>query len=322
VTDARPDLPPELTVIVTGAGGPAGVAVIRALRARGVRVAAVDADPMAAGLRLGDEAAVVPTAGTPRFIDAVASMAKRSGLWALISTVSEEIVQLAKGVDELLASGVQAWVPPVDAVRTCIDKWQLAQVALKAGTPSPATALGIPDGVAPPWIVKPRFGRGSRDVYAVDRRDELRWALARVPDAIVQTRLDGDEFTVDVLIDRDGSLAGAVPRWRLQTRGGISICGRTFRDDALLEHVQALIGAIGLQGPANVQGFRRAADGAWFLVEVNPRFSGALPLSLAAGADLVGEYLRAILGFPIRRELLDYRSGVTMVRHFEEVFEG
>ena len=54
----------------------------------------------------------------------------------------------------------------------------------------------------------------------------------------------------------------------------------------------------------------------------NPRFSGGLPLSLAAGADLVGQYLRGLLGLPMRPERLRARAGVTMVRYFAEVFEG
>jgi carbamoyl-phosphate synthase large subunit len=56
--------------------------------------------------------------------------------------------------------------------------------------------------------------------------------------------------------------------------------------------------------------------------EVNPRFSGGLPLSLHAGADLVEEYLRGILGLPMRPARLVARPGVTMMRHYSEVFTG
>ena len=48
----------------------------------------------------------------------------------------------------------------------------------------------------------------------------------------------------------------------------------------------AALAAVGLTGPANVQGFV-ADDGAATVVEINPRFSGGLPLTLAAGADVV-----------------------------------
>ena len=36
----------------------------------------------------------------------------------------------------------------------------------------------------------------------------------------------------------------------------------------------------------------------------------------------VGEYLRGIQGMPLRPDHLAFRPGVTMLRHFEEVFEG
>jgi len=52
-----------------------------------------------------------------------------------------------------------------------------------------------------------------------------------------------------------------------------------------------------------------------------PGFSGGLPLSMAAGADLVGEYVGGILGEHVRPDRLAFRPGVTMLRHFEEVFE-
>ena len=40
-----------------------------------------------------------------------------------------------------------------------------------------------------------------------------------------------------------------------------------------------------------------------------------------AEENLVGEYLRGVMGLPLRPERLAFRSGVTMIRHFEEVFE-
>jgi carbamoyl-phosphate synthase large subunit len=78
---------------------------------------------------------------------------------------------------------------------------------------------------------------------------------------------------------------------------------------------------VGLDGPANVQGFI-SDGGAISFIEVNPRFSGGLPLSLAAGADLIGEYLRGVDGLPIRHHRLAYRAGVRMIRYHEELFEG
>jgi carbamoyl-phosphate synthase large subunit len=315
------DHEPEVAAIVTGAGGAAGVAVIRSLTARGVRVIAADADEMAAGLRLAPSSSTLPLCTDPTFVDRVCRLGLQTGAGVLVSTVAEEMQALARGARHLSAAGLRTWLPAPEVVETCIDKWRFALAASRAGISAPATALGHGDGVPGPWIVKPRFGRGSRHVYAVDLPDELEWALHRVPEPIVQTRLSGHEFTVDCLVDRDGALAGAVPRWRLETKGGISTRGATFTDEAVVAGVRSLLAAVGLRGPANVQGFV-APNGTVSFVEINPRFSGGLPLSLAAGADLVGEYLRGVLGLPIDPHRLTYREGVRMVRYYEEVFEG
>jgi carbamoyl-phosphate synthase large subunit len=219
----------------------------------------------------------------------------------------------------LTAAGLRFWLPPVEAIETCVDKWAFAKAVAACDTPAPATGLASSVGIPGPWIVKPRFGRGSRDVMAVDDDAELAWALRRVPEPIVQTRLVGREFTADALVDHSGDLVGLVPRWRLETKAGISTRGRTFEHAELTAGVAALLRELGLTGPANVQGFVHDDD-TFSFVEVNPRFSGGLALSLAAGADLVGQYVAAIEGRPIDRERLRFEPGVTMIRHFTEIF--
>jgi carbamoyl-phosphate synthase large subunit len=312
---------PALTTIVTGAGGPAGVAVGRALRSAGIGVVAVDADPSAVGLRLADDAAVVPAGGSVGAISQLVELAHRTGAAALVSTVAEELHWLSDAAADLRRAGVRTWLPTREAAARCVDKWRFHAALQGVDVAVPPTGLGSAEGIAGPWIVKPRFGRGSRDVYAVDDPDELPWVLRRVPDPLVQTRVTGREFTVDALVDRDGELSGAVARWRHEVKAGISTKGSTFHSRDVTDGVATVLAAVGLHGPANVQGFV-AGDGTPWFIEVNPRFSGGLPLSLAAGADLVGEYLRGVIGLPVRPERLHYRSGVTMLRHFEEVIEG
>jgi carbamoyl-phosphate synthase large subunit len=307
------------TVIVTGVGGPAGVAVVRDLRGRGHHVVGVDCDPLAAGLHLASDGAVVPRFDDAGYVDELCRLADKHGPCLLVSTLAEEMASIAAASDALTAAGCRTWVPRAEAVRACIDKWEFAQVLERNGIAGPATALGSSASVQSPWIVKPRFGRGSRDVFVAMTERELAYALDRVEQPIVQHRVRGREFTVDALVDRDGALAGAVPRWRIETKAGISVKGETFAAPDLVAGVAGLLRTLGLTGPANVQGF--ASDtGAFTFIEVNPRFSGALPLSIAAGADLVGEFLRGIRGKRVRPERLQYRPGVRMIRYFEEVF--
>lgn len=310
------------TVLVTGAGGPAGVGVIQELLGAGHRVVAADADPQSAGLGLTDQSGVLPMASEPNFLVAVCDLARRTGAEILVSTVAEEIVVLAQAPYYLKRDGhVDVWLPRPQVVARCIDKWELAVVARREALPFPPTNLASASGVPGPWVVKPRMGRGSRNVHLIEDAGRLAWAIDQVPGAIVQSFLPGQEFTVDVLAARDSSILGAVPRWRLQTKAGISTKGRTFVDSRLLEEVARVAKVLGLEGPFNIQGFLDE-DGHLGFTDLNPRFSGGLALSLAAGADLVGQYLRGIRGLPIHAERLRYREGVQMTRFYREVFEG
>ena len=62
------------------------------------------------------------------------------------------------------------------------------------------------------------------------------------------------------------------------------------------------------------------ADVKVHVVEVNPRFSGGLPLTLAAGADVVGTYLAGILAPDAPLPRLTFQPGVHMARYFAEVY--
>src|SRR3954469_13478035 len=105
VVPAEPGRRPP-AVLVTGAGGPAGVAVIRRLVALGHRVVAVDADPAAAGGALASVAVTVPRGDHPRFVEALVRIATAWEVDALIGTVAEELPQLTAGADRLAAAGV------------------------------------------------------------------------------------------------------------------------------------------------------------------------------------------------------------------------
>jgi carbamoyl-phosphate synthase large subunit len=312
--------------LVTGAGGAAGVAVILELQRSGHDAIGVDPDPLAAGSALAAEHGSLPFATDPAFLDALRSLVQEHRADVVVSTVSEEMAVIGAAAERGDDLGAPCWVSPAHSVRACIDKWCFANALTAAAVPTPPTSLGDGQlGGSPPppgpWIVKPRFGRGSREVAAVDDPEQLAWACARTPDPIVQTRCSGREFTVDLLVDHDGTVAAAVPRWRLETRAGISTKGTTFEDARVDDVARSTVELLGLRGAANLQGFvDDAAEHPVTVVEVNPRFSGGLPLSLAAGADLVGQLVRGTLGQPLERDRLTFRPGVTMVRHYAETF--
>lgn len=306
-------------VLVTGAGGPAGVAVIRSLAARqDMDVFAADMDGWASGLYLvdHDRRRLVPPGLDDGFVDAITDMVHADRLDLIVSTVDVELVPLSARRSEL---GAPLAAPSEQALRTCLDKWLLVQ-ACAPHARVPVTALLDEAGIARDWafpvIVKPRSGAGSRGVHLVHSREELE-SKPHDSALMIQENLPGEEFSVDVLMGRDGTAVAAVPRLRARVDSGVAIAGRTVHREDLERTAEACAAAAGIVGVCNVQ-LRYDVHGAPALLEINPRFPGAMPLTVAAGVDMPSLAADLALGRPIpdRVEFAELAN----VRYLEDVF--
>jgi len=306
-------------VLVTGAGGPAGVAVIRSLLNRdGVDVFAGDMDGWASGLYLvpADRRRILSPGKAPAFVDELIALCAADEIDVLFSTVDVELPPLARRRGELTAALA---APGLDTLETCLDKFALA-VRCAPLLRTPITHLVGPASSAVEWdfpiIVKPRSGAGSRGVRLVHSRADLD-ALGDDESLIAQELLPGDEYSVDVIANAEGHVVAAVPRTRTRVDSGVSIAGLTVRDAELEATATAVAQAIGLTGVANVQ-LRRDTNGVPALLEVNPRFPGAMPLTIAAGVDMPSLALDLALGLDLP-DRVDFRE-IANVRFLEDVF--
>jgi len=309
-------------VLVTGAGGPAGVAVIRSLARRDdVQVFAADMDRWASAIYLvpPERRRLVPAGRADDFVDVVAAMCREDGIDVLFPTVDVELPRLAAARDRLAEGGTRLASPELRTLDTALDKLTLARACARTVRVPRTELLGTPQAVSGwdfPVIVKPRRGAGSRGVRVVMSQAELD-AVHDDEDLLVQELLPGDEYSVDVLADLDGNVVAAVPRARLRVDSGVAVAGVTVHDQGLVDAASAVARAIGLTTVANVQ-LKRDAAGEPALLEVNPRFPGAMPLTIAAGVDMPSLTLDAVLGRPVPARV-DFRE-IANVRYLEDVF--
>lgn len=288
-------------VLVTGAGGAAGVAVIRSLLHRAdVTVFAADMDGWAAGIYLvpAEQRRLVEPGRADGFIPGLARIVAEDRIDVVISTVDVELAALADRRDELAPAVLAA--PAADTLAACLDKLALAERCAATGH-APRTVLAGPDAAAIDWefpvFAKPRSGAGGRGIRMVPDRAALD-ALPIDDGLIVQDLLPGDEYSVDVIADANGHVVAAVPRTRERVDSGVAIAGRTVHDPELEQTAADIARAIGLVGVANVQ-LRRDRAGRAKLLEVNPRFPGALPLTIAAGVDIPSLVVDLFTGAPL-----------------------
>jgi carbamoyl-phosphate synthase large subunit len=299
------DQPRDSSVLVTGAGGPAAIAVLKSLRADpSVRLIAADMDGWAAGLYLVPAAdrVVIPAGGDPGFARAMLACCADLGADVVIPTVDSELRPLDAARAEFERAGVALMLPPARALALTLDKLALARACADV-VRVPRTER-LDEAVDPaswtyPVIVKPRTGSGSRDITAIVSADELKSALTTAePGYLVQEYLPGEEYSIDILADTDGRVVAGVPRVRSRVDSGVCVAGRTLHDCELERFGATVAVTVGLAYIGNVQ-VRRDVDGEPALLEVNPRAPGSLSLPIASGVDMPRLALDALHGRPL-----------------------
>ena len=308
--------PSRSRVLVTGAGGAAGIAGIRALGAAGHRVHAGDCDALATGLHLvpAENRVLLPRGENPEFAGAVLRACLEGEVNVLIPTVDEELIALAHSREAFSEHGIVVICPSASSLATCLDKFALVN-KLRDVVACPRTEVLDEHfdggGWELPLIVKPRTGRGGQG-FQVIRDSEGLDQLPRDGSLIAQELLPGEEYSVDVLVGREGFVVAAVPRVRMRVDSGVAVVSRTLHDPEL-EHAAGRCAQVaGIRGVANVQ-LRRDTDGTPRLLEINPRFPGTLAVTIASGVNLPELALADALGEQLPEDAGDF-TPVGMVR--------
>jgi carbamoyl-phosphate synthase large subunit len=277
----------NFNVLITGAGGPAGVVCIKSLLGR-ANVFAADMSHLSPGLFLvpASNRALVPAGRAVDFSARIVELCAQWKIDVLIPTVDAELIPCAILKEQLAMAGTKVLVSDQLGLTKCLDKWLLAS-ALADVVPLPRTELASqadPSTWNLPFIAKPRVGSGGRGVVLIEKAADMLPLLSR-DDTLLQELLPGAEYSVDVLVDATHAIS-AVVRERMRTDSGIAIVARVVRDIAIEQHAKRAAAHLGLTGIVNIQ-FKRDVHGDPKLLEINPRPPGTLALSIAAGADMV-----------------------------------
>jgi carbamoyl-phosphate synthase large subunit len=259
----------------------------RALEALGEQgsVVVTDVNPLSPAVHVADRAYLVPMSSDPAYLDEIDAICESESITLLVPTIDDELNLFAAARDRFARRGVTVVISAPETTATCNDKlrtceWLRAHGVAAAETWLPGT---VPASPSFPLFVKPRTGRGSIGAFAARTPKELEFFTGYVQDAVVQEYLEGPEFTIDVLCDFEGRPLSIVPRERVVIRSGVMDRGRTSKARPLIDLGLACARVLPFAGPVNLQ--CRVVGGVPTIFEINPRFSGGIPLTIAAGAD-------------------------------------
>jgi carbamoyl-phosphate synthase large subunit len=286
--------------------------------AQHAKLVAADPNPLAPAQYAATVRASVPLIADPDYVPALQRLCEEHGVGAIVPLTDLDIETLAVArADGRLP---QALVPDPEVARAMYDKYEAHLLLERLGFPSPPTVLpedlGSLDGAV---MVKPRQGSGARSIHPARDRAQAEFFVDYVDEPVmVQKLMDGPEFSIDLLSDREGRCLNAIPRTMIESRGGESIKGTVIDDPELVALGRDVVDALGVRGPCTVQVFRDREIG-FGITDVNTRFGGAFPAPMYAaipGRTYPELIVRMAAGECIAPHVGEYRSGLTFTRYF------
>lgn len=260
------------------------------------RVICADLEPdlSAACVMCGDHVALPPV-GSAGYPEALAVLCQERSIGLVIPTIDTELPVLARLRGQFQAQGTELVISGTELIGQCADKRRTAQLFVSYGIPTPE--LYPRTAIRFPCFSKPAAGSSSIGAFRLDQADQVSDEMMQDPDRIFMELVPASmaEFTLDLYYDRDGELKCLVPRKRLATRAGEVAKGVTRRNWLCNYLGEKLSKVRGARGCLTLQVFADEGDRRIAAIEINARFGGGVPLTIAAGADypawLIREYL-------------------------------
>ena len=276
-------------VLVTGIGGVVGQGILRNLREEAFDVALIGTNVTAvsAGNHLCDAVHVVPYAIDPAYVEAMRDLVVSEAVDLIIPSTDYEVYHLM-AADPALPALVAA--SPAHVSRLCLDKYMTWKAFSVEGLAFADSRLPTQyEGQFARTVVKPREGRGSRNIH-VDPPDPHLFG----DDYLVQEYLEGEELTTSFYVRRDGALHGTITFVRELEQGNTVKAEVTGSHDAqLLPMIESMVSRFAFRGSCNLQS--RVTERGIVPFEVNCRISGTNSLRSQFGfrdvAYTMQEYL-------------------------------
>lgn len=303
----------SINILILGGDSSAGLAIIQSLGAAGYRCTLAGASQKhpAFASRYPYRRLIHPNPMEEQdaYVNWVKEEHEKYHFDLIIPPTEETLIPLHHARDEKAFNSVLA-IPPAAAVELCFDKEKVRELGESLGVKSPQNILVSSEAdledraEIDKWIdagaivVKPIYSKVWKDGIAKEftaqilttRREFDETVRAILEDTPIQLQewVPGRGVGVEVLA-RHGEVLMSFAHQRVNEvplTGGASSYRKSITPPrAMLEDAKKLIAALSWHGVAMVEFRYDEASGRHWLMEINGRFWGSLPLATFAGAD-------------------------------------
>lgn len=168
-----------------------------------------------------------------------------------------------------------------------------------------------------PLVLKPLDGRSSQGLQIIETPEQMLYAAKQCQNQadryLLQPRITGTVVTVDVVRNPETGECVCLPRRELlRTLNGAGTSVLVFRDKQLESQCRRIGEILNVRGCVNFEFIEKERSPmeasfhpeAWpvrYFLECNPRFSGGVAFSCAAGYDMIRNHLNCFTGQPLER---------------------
>lgn len=298
----------------------------------GDKIVATDMQLSAPALTAADIKVQVPAVYAPSYIDVTLDICKKYNINALLCLNDLELPILAENKAKFEAIGVTVIVSDPKVIDIAFDKYKTAQWVESIGLNAPKTYVTLASAkealakgeIAFPLFMKPRWGSGSIGLETIDDMEELDvyyhllmkkikktiLATASVGDEyiMIQEKLTGKEFGLDVMNDLKGNNVGVSVKQKLAMRAGETDKAITVDIPEVYEMGKRIGQNLHHIGNLDVDIMQRA-NGDYCVLELNPRFGGGYPFSYEAGVNMPKALLQWLQGEKVDATMLKPEIG-------------
>ena len=300
--------------------------------AEGDKVVATDMQLSAPALQAADVKLQVPAVYDPEYVKITLRICEEQKIDALISLNDLELPILAENKAKFEALGVKVIVSDPQAIDIAFDKYKTALWVESLGLVAPKSYVRLADvkealakgEIEFPLFMKPRWGSGSIGLESIADMEELDiyynllmkkikktiLATASVGDEyiMIQEKLTGNEFGLDIMNDLTGKNVAVSVKQKLAMRAGETDKAVTVDLPEVREMGKKIGEALGHIGNLDVDIMQRA-DGAYCVLELNPRFGGGYPFSYEAGVNMQKAIIQWVKGEEVDPAILQPEYG-------------
>ena len=300
--------------------------------AKGDKVVATDMQLSAPALQVADVKLQVPAVYDPEYVNITLDICKEQQIDVLLSLNDLELPILAENKARFKELGVKVIVSDPQVIDIAFDKYKTAQWVESLGLVAPKTYVRLEDvkkalnagEIEFPLFMKPRWGSGSIGLESIADMEELDiyynllmkkikktiLATASVGDEyiMIQEKLTGSEFGLDIMNDLEGNHVAVSVKQKLAMRAGETDKAVTVDLPEVREMGRKIGEALGHIGNLDVDIMQRA-DGAYCVLELNPRFGGGFPFSYEAGVNMPKAIIQWIKGEDVDPAMLQPEYG-------------